>query len=91
MGLDFKAGWQYFCNMALTVEMVTQAALGLPDSGRASLVESLPTSLAGEINPTVEVLTWMKSVSDAPQCVPAKGASSMAEKDCTKSDPPFTP
>ena len=40
--------------MALTVEMVTQEALGLPVSGRASLVESLLASLAGEINPAVE-------------------------------------
>jgi len=40
--------------MALTVEMVTQEALGLPASGRASLVESLLASLAGEIDPAVE-------------------------------------
>jgi len=40
--------------MALTVEIVTQEALGLPASGRASLVESLLASLAGEINPEVE-------------------------------------
>jgi hypothetical protein len=40
--------------MALTVEMVTQEALGLPVSGRALVVESLLASLAGETNPTVE-------------------------------------
>jgi len=40
--------------MALTVEMVTQEALGLPVSGRAFVVESLLASLAGETNPAVE-------------------------------------
>jgi hypothetical protein len=40
--------------MALTVEMVTQEALGLPVSGRALVVESLLASLAGETNPAVE-------------------------------------
>jgi Putative addiction module component len=40
--------------MALTVEMVTREALGLPVSGRASLVERLLASLSGEINPAVE-------------------------------------
>jgi hypothetical protein len=40
--------------MALSVEMVTQEALRLPVSGRASLVETLLASLAGEINPSVE-------------------------------------
>jgi hypothetical protein len=40
--------------MALTVEMVTQEPLSLPVSGRASLVESLLASLAGEIDPVVE-------------------------------------
>ncbi len=45
---------KYFRSMALTVEMVTQEALGLSASGRASLVESLLASLAGEIDPAVE-------------------------------------
>ena len=40
--------------MALTVEMVTQEALGLPVSGRALVVESLLASSAGETNPAVE-------------------------------------
>ena len=40
--------------MALTVEMVTQEALGLPVSGRTLVVESLLASLAGETNPAVE-------------------------------------
>lgn len=40
--------------MALTVEKVAQEALGLPTSGRASLVETLLASLAGETSPTVE-------------------------------------
>ena len=40
--------------MALTVEAVTQEALGLPSSDRALLVDKLLASLAGETNPTVE-------------------------------------
>ncbi len=40
--------------MGLTVEMITQEALGLPVSGRALVVESLLASLAGETNPSVE-------------------------------------
>ena len=53
-GLDFQPLFWYFCDMALTVEMITQEALGLPVSGRAQVVESLLASLAGETNPTVE-------------------------------------
>ena len=52
--LDFQAHRQYFWNVALTVEMVAQEALGLPTSGRALLVERLLASLAGETNPAVE-------------------------------------
>jgi Putative addiction module component len=40
--------------MALTVEKVTQEALGLPVSDRALVVESLLASLAGETNPDAE-------------------------------------
>jgi hypothetical protein len=54
MGIDFQARREYALDMALTVEMVAQEALGLPMSGRALLVEKLLASLAGESNPTVE-------------------------------------
>lgn len=40
--------------MALTVEKVTEEALGLSSTGRALLVETLLASLAGETNPAIE-------------------------------------
>ena len=54
MELDFQARCQYFCNMALTVEMVTKEALALPFTGRALVVENLLASLVGETDPAVE-------------------------------------
>jgi hypothetical protein len=40
--------------MALSIETVTEEALGLPTSGRVLLVEKLLASLAGEADSAVE-------------------------------------
>ncbi len=51
--LLFKAG-RIILSMPVTLETVTEDALGLSNSGRAILVEKLLASLAGEVNPDLE-------------------------------------